>query len=33
LKKLELENQRLRKSVADLSLDKLILADAARRND
>jgi hypothetical protein len=33
LKRLELENQPLRKSVADLTLDKLILAEAARRND
>ena len=32
MKDLELENQRLRKSVADLTLDKLILAEAARGN-
>jgi transposase-like protein len=32
LKELELENQRLRKAVADLTLDKLILAEAARGN-
>lgn len=32
MKDLELENQRLRKVVADLSLDKLILAEAARGN-
>ena len=30
LKELESENQRLRKAVADLTLDKLILAEAAR---
>ena len=30
MKELELENQRLRKAVADLALDKLILAGAAR---
>jgi transposase-like protein len=30
LKDLETENQRLRKAVADLTLDKLILAEAAR---
>jgi transposase-like protein len=30
MKELELENQRLRKAVADLTLDKLILAEAAR---
>ncbi len=30
LKELELESQRLRKAVADLTLDKLILAEAAR---
>jgi hypothetical protein len=29
LKDLELENQRLRKAVSDLTLDKLILAEAA----
>lgn len=29
---LELENQRLRKVVSDLTLDKLILAKAAKRN-
>ncbi len=32
LKELETENQRLRKVVADLTLDKLILAEAARGN-
>ncbi len=32
LKELETENQRLRKAVADLTLDKLILAEAARGN-
>ena len=32
LKDLETENQRLRKAVADLTLDKLILAEAARGN-
>ncbi len=32
MKELELENQRLRKVVADLTLDKLILAEAARGN-
>ncbi len=32
LKRLELENQRLRKAVADLTLDKQILAEAARGN-
>jgi putative transposase len=32
MKELELENQRLRKAVADLTLDKLILAEAARGN-
>jgi transposase-like protein len=31
MKELELENQRLRKAVADLTLDKQILAEAARR--
>ncbi len=30
MKELELENQRLRKAVADLTLEKLVLADAAR---
>ncbi len=30
MRELELENQRLRKAVADLTLDKLILAKAAR---
>ncbi len=30
MKELELENQRLRRAVADLTLDKLILAEAAR---
>ena len=32
MKALEIENQRLRKAVADLTLDKLILAEAARGN-
>ena len=32
MKELELENQRLRKAVADLTLDKLILTEAARGN-
>jgi len=32
MKELELENQRLRKAVADLTLDKLVLAEAARGN-
>lgn len=32
LKDLETENQRLRKAVADLTLDKLILSEAARGN-
>jgi transposase-like protein len=32
IKELELENQRLRKAVADLTLDKQILAEAARGN-
>jgi transposase-like protein len=32
MKELELENQRLRTAVADLTLDKLILAEAARGN-
>lgn len=32
LKDLELENQRLRKAVSDLTLDKLILAEAAKGN-
>jgi hypothetical protein len=32
MKELELENQRLRKAVADLTLDKQFLADAARGN-
>ena len=32
MKDLELENQRLRKAVADLILDKQILAEAARGN-
>ena len=31
MKDLELENQRLRKAVSDLTLDKLILAEAASR--
>jgi hypothetical protein len=32
MRELELENQRLRKAVADLTLDKLILTEAARGN-
>ena len=32
LKDLETENQRLRKAIADLTLDKLILQEAARAN-
>ncbi|ACB78523.1 transposase IS3/IS911 family protein [Methylorubrum populi BJ001] len=32
MKDLEVENQRLRKAVADLTLDKLILQEAARGN-
>jgi putative transposase len=32
LKDLELENSRLRKAVSDLTLDKLILQEAAREN-
>jgi putative transposase len=32
MKELELENQRLRKAVSDLTLDKLILAEAAKGN-
>jgi putative transposase len=32
LKELELENARLRRAVSDLTLDKLILAEAARGN-
>jgi putative transposase len=32
MKELEVENQRLRKAVSDLTLDKLILAEAARGN-
>lgn len=32
MKELEIENQRLRKAVADLTLDKLILGEAARGN-
>ena len=32
MKVLELENQRLRKAVSDLTLDKLILAEAAKGN-
>ena len=32
LKELETKNQRLRKAVADLTLDKLILQEAARGN-
>ena len=32
LKELELENKRLRRAVSDLTLDKLILKEAARGN-
>lgn len=32
LKELELENTRLRKAISDLTLDKLILKEAARGN-
>ena len=32
MKDLELENQRLRRAVSDLTLDKLILAEAAKGN-
>ena len=32
LKRLQKENERLRKAVSDLTLDQLILAEAARRN-
>ena len=32
LKELEKENQRLRRAVSDLTLDKLMLAEAARGN-
>jgi hypothetical protein len=32
MKELETENQRLRKAVADLTLDKLILKEAAAGN-
>jgi transposase-like protein len=32
LKELEKENERLRRAVSDLTLDKLILAEAARGN-
>ena len=32
LKELEQENQRLRRAVSDLTLDKLILSEAARGN-
>jgi len=32
LKELELENSRLRKAVSDLTLDKLILTEAAKGN-
>ena len=32
LKELEKENERLRKAVSDLTLEKLILAEAAKRN-
>ena len=31
-KEMEKENERLRKAVSDLTLDKLILADAAKGN-
>jgi len=32
MKELEIENQRLRKAIADLTLDKLVLQEAARGN-
>lgn len=32
LKELEVENARLRRAVSDLTLDKLILTEPARRN-
>ena len=32
MKAMEVENQRLRKAIADLTLDKLILQEAARGN-
>lgn len=32
MKELEVENQRLRKAVSDLTLDKLILLEASRGN-
>ena len=32
LKELEKENQRLRRAVSDLTLDRLILAEAAKEN-
>ena len=32
MKELEVENQRLRKAIADLTLDKLILQEASRGN-
>jgi transposase-like protein len=32
MKDLEMENQRLRKAIADLTLDKLILQEASRGN-
>ena len=32
LKRLQKENERLRRAVSDLTLDKLILAEAAREN-
>jgi len=32
MKELEIENQRLRKAVSDLTLDKLILGEAAKGN-
>ncbi len=32
MKSLEIENSRLRNEIADLTLDKLILQEASRRN-
>jgi putative transposase len=32
LKELEIENNRLRRAVSDLTLDKLILSEAAKKN-
>ena len=32
MKELEIEKQRLSKAVSDLTIDKLILAEVARRN-